>query len=229
MEELNDLQKEFIEHIAKTEALRFGKFMLVDGRKTPYYFDLAETMSDGRGAYKIAGICARAIKNIVGLNNFDYIHTPAYKAIPLGSLIEYKLFTLYGANKRCGYDRKEKKTHGDEGMFVGDIRKGDKVLIIDDTVAEGGTKIRTIGKLLEEIQKKGIEISIIGIFVWVHREELSKENQEILGKKGIQVFHLVTIRQAISYLYKREINRHLYIGEEEYRSFWEYFEQYGRT
>lgn len=229
MKELNDLQKEFIRHIAKTRALDFKETLLVDGRKTPYYFDLAKAISDGRGAYKIAGICARAIKNIVGLNNFDYIHTPAYKAIPLGSLIEYKLFTLCGVNKRCGYDRKEEKTHGDKGILVGNIRNRDRVLIIDDTVAEGGTKVRTIEKLLKEIQKKGIEISIIGIFVWVHREELSRENQKILKENGIQVFWLTKIRQIISYLYEREINGHIYVGEEESNSFWKYFEQYGKT
>jgi len=62
---LNGLQKEFIEHIAITGALEFGKFTLA-GRETPYYFNLTKTMSDGLGAYKMAGICAKAIKTIVG-------------------------------------------------------------------------------------------------------------------------------------------------------------------
>jgi len=229
MRELNDLQKEFIEHIARTKALEFGNFTLVDGRETPYYFNLAKTMNDGLGAYKMASICARAIKIIVGLNNFDYIHALAYKAIPLGSLIGYKLLTLYGTIKRCGYNRKEEKTHGDEGMLVGDIRDQDRVLIIDDTITEGGTKIRTIKKLLEETQKKDIEISIIGIFVGIHRKELSEENQKILEKNDIQVFHLVTIRQVISYLYQRKVDGYIYVDEQEANSFWKYFEKYGRS
>jgi len=174
----------------------------------------------------MAGICAKAIKTIVGLNNFDYIHIPAYKAIPLGSLIEYKLLTLYGANKRCGYN---KETHGGEEMLMGDIRDKDRVLIIDDTITEGGTEIRAVKELLEETQKKDIEISIIGIFVGIHREELSRENQKTLKENNIRVFHLVTIRQAISYLYERKINGHIYVGDEEADSFWRYFEQHGRV
>jgi len=223
---LNGLQKEFIEHIATTGALEFGKFPLAGGRETPYYFNLAKTMSDGLGAYKMAGICAKAIKTIVGLNNFDYIHIPDCKAIPLGSLIEYKLLTLYGANKRCGYSgysRKEEETHGGEEMLMGDIRDKDRVLII------GETEIRAVKELLEETQKKDIGISIIGIFVLVHREELSRENQKTFKENDIRVFHLVTIRQAISYLYERKINGHIYVGDEEADSFWRYFEQYGRV
>ena len=222
---MNGLQKEFIEHIAITGALEFGKFTLA-GRETPYYFNLTKTMSDGLGAYKMAGICAKAIKTIVGLNNFDYIHIPDCKAIPLGSLIEYKLLTLYGANKRCGYSgysRKEEETHGGEEMLMGDIRDKDRVLII------GETEIRAVKELLEETQKKDIKISIIGIFVGIHREELSRENQKTLKENDIRVFHLVTIRQAISYLYERKINGHIYVGYKEADSFWRYFERHGRV
>jgi len=232
MRELNDLQKEFIEHIARTGSLKFGKFILVDGRKTPYYFNLAEAMSDGQGVHIIANIYTRAIKKIVGCHNFDYIFGPAYKGISLASLIAYKLWTLYGENKRWGYDRKEIKEHGDKKdgeIIVGDIRNGDEIIIVNDTIAEGGTKVGAYKKLQKEIEKKGIEVFLVGIFVGINREELSRENQKILKENNIQVFHLVTIRQAISYLYKREINSHLYIGEKEYSSFWEYFEQYGRT
>ena len=232
MEELNYLQKEFIKHIAETGALKFGRFTLVDGRESPYYFNLAEAMSDGQGAHIIVNIYARAIKRIVGCHSFDYIYGPAYKGIALVSLIAYKLWTLYGENKRWGYDRKEAKEHGDKKdreIIVGDIRNGDRVIIVNDTIAEGGTKVRTYKKLQKEIEKKGIEIFPVGIFVGIHREELSEENKKILEKNGIQIFCLVTISQAINYLYKREIKDHIYVGEEEYRFFWKYFKQYGKT
>jgi len=106
---------------------------------------------------------------------------------------------------------------------MGDIRDKDRVLII------GETEIRAVKELLEETQKKDIKISIIGIFVGIHREELSRENQKTLKENDIRVFHLVTIRQAISYLYERKINGHIYVGYKEADSFWRYFERHGRV
>ncbi len=199
MEKLDYFQVEFIRHLAKTGALKFGKFELKNGRKAPYFISLADAMNDGKTAEIISLIYAVGIKEKVGLENFDYIHGPAYKGIPLASLIAAQLFHFYGVNKRCGYDRKEKKQHGDgsDKMIVGDLRDGDRVLIVDDVITSGKTKIDNLKKLQEhkKINPKAT------IFVGVHRKELSEDDLQIFKENNLEIVSIVDIKQVFNHLF----------------------------
>ncbi|TFH42267.1 MAG: hypothetical protein E4G94_06570 [ANME-2 cluster archaeon] len=136
-------QKDFLKHLVKSGALEFGEFELKSGRISPYFVNIAKAMNNGRNAGETGNAYASEIaKGQINLK-INYIHGPAYKGIPLSVMTSNKIWDIYCQEIRWGYDRKEEKKHGDksEKDFVGDIKDGDEVLIVDDVITTGRTKI----------------------------------------------------------------------------------------
>jgi orotate phosphoribosyltransferase len=196
--DLKDYQKEFITHLYRSGAIKFGKFKLKSGRISPYFINLAVAMNDGEGVLKTANAYVNAIADVVGLD-FTYIHGPAYKGIPLSSVIALKLFEKFKVNVRWGYNRKEAKDYGDlsEKRIVGDLRDGDVVLIVDDVITTGLTKVESWRVLtaFRSVKPKGIIIA-------VDREELSQEDRDVLDEHGLSIYSVVKISDVFRYLYE---------------------------
>ncbi|MBU7025132.1 MAG: hypothetical protein HXS40_13300, partial [Theionarchaea archaeon] len=151
-----------------------------------------------------------------------------YKGIPLAALVASYLYTTRNLNKRWGYDRKQEKTYGDlaEKTIVGDLRDGDSVLIIDDVITTGETKIENWEKLTA-FRKDLIPKSIL-IAVDRQEKELSGESaSQFLKKKGFTLYSILTITEIISYLETHPINGKMYVDENITKAFEEYFTNYG--
>lgn len=214
-------QKDFILHLVRSGAIKFGDFELKSGRISPYYINLALAMNSGHKASETARAFAAAIVDKLG-TDFDYIYGPAYKGIPITSLIAVKLWGLYGVDKRWGYDRKETKEYGDEQekLIVGDVRTGDVVLMVDDVITTGMTKVDSWDKLAyKKVKPKGILIA-------VDRQELSKEDNSLLKEKGLNIYSILKITDIYNYLLDKEIDGTVYIDSKVKKSFNEYFVKY---
>ena len=91
-------------------------------------------IASGEGLYRLAQ-CYAAM--IVSHNlGFDMLFGPAYKGIPLASVLATILHAEYNINKPVAYNRKEKKAHGEGGNIIGAPLSG-KVLIVDDVITRG--------------------------------------------------------------------------------------------
>ena len=197
---LEPYKEEFIHHLFKTGAIKFGEFKLKSGRISPYFINMGLAIKDGEGCSKVGTIYAKAIWNNLG-DNFDYIHGPAYKGIPLASLVAEKLWEHYGVNKRWGYDRKEIKNYGDtaEKLIVGDLQDADRVLIVDDVITTGKTKLDN-WKILYSFKN----VVPAGIFIGVDRQELSKQEIDMLKSHGLTIFKIVEIKEVVEYLLSKK-------------------------
>ncbi len=221
-------QKDFLNHLINSGAIKFGEFKLKSGRISPYFINIALAMNTGSKASKTANAYASEIvKGKVGLE-FDYIHGPAYKGIPLSIILSIKLWDTYRIDKRWGYDRKEEKEYGDitEKELIGDIKEGDVVLIVDDVITTGKTKIDNWIKLAS--QKK--DLIPKGILVAVDRQEIDEKGKattEILEQEGLPVYSILKIRDVFEYLSKNPINGTFYVDDKIKKSFDDYFEKYG--
>jgi orotate phosphoribosyltransferase len=152
------MNAEFIEFLIRENALKFGEFTLKSGRKSPYFVNMG-VISTGQGLNKLGQFFASAILEH-GLA--PILYGPAYKGIPLVAAASISLSRDHKSPNSWLFNRKEAKTHGDKGAFVGKIpQDGDEVIIIDDVFTTGGTKYESV-ELLEAMGAK-VRSLIIGV------------------------------------------------------------------
>ncbi|BAO38209.1 Orotate phosphoribosyltransferase [Kluyveromyces marxianus] len=199
---LEDYQKNFLELATESKALRFGEFTLKSGRKSPYFFNLG-LFNTGKLLSNLA--TAYAIAIIQSDLKFDVIFGPAYKGIPLASIVCVKLAEIGGSkfqDVRYAFNRKEKKDHGEGGNIVGAALKDQRVLIIDDVMTAG----TAINEAFEIIAKE--EGKVVGTIIALDRQEVvNTEDAERLSatqavskRYGIPVLSIVNLSNIISFL-----------------------------
>ncbi|MFX0097178.1 MAG: orotate phosphoribosyltransferase [Candidatus Hodarchaeota archaeon] len=226
---MEEWQKNLIEYLVKKEAILFGDFKLKSGRHSPYFFNLANAMRDGEGIMNIAEAYSNAIISFIGLDKTDYIHGPAYKGIPLAGATAAVLFQKHHVSKRWGYDRKEPKTYGAEELWlVGDIQNGDRILIVDDVATTGKTKIDAINRILDSSGRG--DLTFIGILIMLDRKEVNEQGvstSDYLKEQGLTLYSILDAPLVFDYMRGRSIEGRIYVDEEKYRDFQEYFKEFG--
>ena len=154
---MEQYKQEFINFMVQCDVLKFGEFTLKSGRKSPFFMNAGAYVTGSQLA-KLGEYYAKAIHENYG-DDFDVLFGPAYKGIPLSTATVIAYAKLYGKEIRYCSNRKEVKDHGDKGILLGGpVGDGDKVVIIDDLVATGGTTEAMI-KLIEKCG--GIVVKIV--------------------------------------------------------------------
>ena len=65
---LDDYKREFLLHLVRSGAIRFGSFRLKSGRLSPYFINIADAMRTGSDAVKVANAYAARIEELdIGL------------------------------------------------------------------------------------------------------------------------------------------------------------------
>lgn len=219
---LEDYQKNFLDLAVESQALTFGQYTLKSGRKSPYFFNLG-LFNTGKLLSNLA--TAYAIAIIQSDLRFDVIFGPAYKGIPLASIVCVKLAEIGGSkfqDIRYAFNRKEAKDHGEGGNIVGATLEGRRVLIIDD-VMTAGTAINEAFEIIAS--NKGLTV---GCIIALDRQEvISTDDREGLSatqavskRYGIPVLNIVSLSHIIQYLDGR-------ISPEDKKDIEEYRNQYG--
>jgi aspartate carbamoyltransferase regulatory subunit len=206
-------------------------FMLKSGRQSPYFINIG-ALTDGESLSKMKWILASYVALLIEegkIPGFDFVFGPAYKGINLSVLTCEGLNELYDMNKRYLYDRKEEKAYGDvtaEKLIVGadHFKPGQKILLIDDVITTGGTKIESIEKL-----KLLGRHEIVGLVLAVDRQEMMNDPSSVQAQSaashiqdrlGIKVFTILNI-STIFDLVKDNLPK-------EIKQYWiNYYEKYG--
>jgi len=193
------LQKsQVIDFLIKTQALKFGEFLLKSGRKAPYFINTG-SFDDGAKISQLADFYAAKIIEL-GLDTVDAVFGPAYKGIPLCVSTAMSLQRTFGKNMAFCFNRKEAKTRGEGGEFVGKpLSKGMRVVLVEDVVTAGTTLQEMVPVLRDKV---GVEIA--GVIILVDRAEKGTGScsavEEAERDLGIRVTSIVTIHDIISYL-----------------------------
>ena len=141
-----------------SKALLFGNFTLKSGRISPYFFNAARFRTADQLS-RLGEFYAQAIMDIAP--DTTIVFGPAYKGIPLAISTAMALSRLAGRDVGYLFNRKEQKTHGDKGMFVGrEPEEGDRLVIVDDVITDGETKREAV-TMLEEAFKAPIDALVI--------------------------------------------------------------------
>tara|TARA_B110000008_G_scaffold45861_1_gene43953 strand:- start:379 stop:1023 length:645 start_codon:yes stop_codon:yes gene_type:complete len=191
---MENYKQKFIEMSIQIGALKFGEFELKSGRVSPYFFNMG-LFSTGQALKNIGDFYASALEesNI----EFDMLFGPAYKGIPLASVMSASLFMNYDKDVPFVYNRKEKKDHGEGGRIVGPPLSG-KIVIVDDVIT-AGTAIKEASQIIRET---GAEIS--GIIIAIDRQEKGAGEysavQEASSKLGVPVISIVNLDQILAFV-----------------------------
>lgn len=128
-------------------------FTWASGWKSPIYCDNRKTLSypDVRNIIKIE-LCRTILENFPEV---DAIAGVATGAIAQGALVADAL------GKPFVYVRSSPKDHGLENLIEGDLRPGQRVVVIEDLISTGGSSLKAV----EAIRKDGCEVlGMVAIF-----------------------------------------------------------------
>jgi orotate phosphoribosyltransferase len=147
-----------------------GRFDLSSGKKSDFYLDGKQTTLTGKGLLLIAEVLLEEAMN----SEVDSIGGLAVGADPIiGSVLA--LSAIKGYPLRGFMVRKRRKPHGSQKIVEGPIRKGDRVIIIDDVITTGGSSYKAI-KAVEDL---GCEV--VKIISLVDRNEGGRQRFERMG------------------------------------------------
>lgn len=160
------LEKELARDLLEIKAVQINPkeyFTWTSGIKSPIYCDNRLTMSYPDLRNKIV---EAFVQKIEGLDEKpDVIAGCATAGIPHAAWLADRL------NLPMVYVRSKPKGHGKGNQIEGEIKKGQKVLVIEDLISTGGSSIESAEALLKE----GAEvISVFAIFTY----GLEKANQQ---------------------------------------------------
>ena len=218
---MTTIQRDFIDFMLKTGALKFGDFTLKSGRKSPFFMNTG-IFNDGDQLNKLGFYYASAIFNTYG-TGIDVLFGPSYKGIPLAVATAMILNRNYGVNVRYCSNRKEVKDHGDAGILLGSkLKDGDRVVMIED--------VTTSGKSMEEtvpIVKAQAKVEIVGLMVSLDRHEVGPSGtvtalEEISRTYGFPANAIVSMPEAVEYMKEQSL---LTIAQLD--AIKAYYEQYG--
>ncbi|NYZ73735.1 orotate phosphoribosyltransferase [Candidatus Micrarchaeota archaeon] len=200
--------------------------MLKSGRQSPYFIDLG-VLTQGSAISELGRYYASKINESFG-TDFDVVFGPAYKAIPLAISATMALNSM-GMDKRWLFDRKEMKMHGADAsaVFVGsqNLDHGQRVVIVDDVMTTGGTKLEAIKKLEDSLKAE-----VKGIVVAVDRMEMGRRASavaEFTDDTGIPVHSIDNIGSIFSHLKGRAVDNKVYVTDKIFGRYEEYMGKYG--
>jgi len=151
-------------------------FKLVSGRMSTYYFNCKAVTLYPEGMYLIGNLIFDMIKNL----DIKGIGGLTLGADPIAYAVAYTSY-LKGKSIEAFIVRKTPKSHGTIQWIEGNIKKGDKVVIVDDVITTGKSTIEAITRSKEA----GLEI--VKVIALIDRQEGGREAVEALGYKLISI------------------------------------------
>jgi len=163
--EKEKLKGRLLKLLKEKKVIKRGQFTLSSGKKSDYYVDIKNAITDPQ----ILDLIADLIKMDIKDDEIDKIAGPALGAVPIATAISLK------TKKPLIIIRKEKKEYGTSKLIEGKIKKGEKIAIVEDVTTTGNSLLRAI-KVIEENGGR-----VKRAFVIVDREEGAEENLEREG------------------------------------------------
>lgn len=148
-------------------------FKLASGNMSSFYFNCKPTTLNAEGMYLVGHLMYDLIKGrkswkAKGIGGLTLGADPVANAIAYTSYIK-------DAPLESFVVRKEPKKHGTMLWVEGNVKEGDKVVIVEDVITTGGSSIKAI----DRAKKCGLEI--LGVAVLIDRQEGGREAIEALG------------------------------------------------
>ena len=166
------MKKELVKLIFE-KAFKYSEepvFRLVSGRMSNYYFNCKAVTLHPEGMYLIGNIIFDMLQDtaVKGIGGLTLGADPIADAVAYTSYLKKKPIEAFVV-------RKTAKAHGTMQWIEGNIKAGDRVVIVDDVITTGKSTIEAINRS----QEAGLDI--VRIIALVDRQEGGRESIEALG------------------------------------------------
>jgi orotate phosphoribosyltransferase len=153
--------------LLKQKSFRYSPdklFKLASGRESPYYVDCRPVTHSAPGLALIGEIFYDLVKDlgIQAIGGLTLGADPIAHATALTSYLKGKPINAFTV-------RKEAKGHGTGGRLVGDVKPGDRVVIVEDVITTGGSTLKAVAA----VRDFGLEV--VQVLILVDREEGGQE------------------------------------------------------
>jgi uridine monophosphate synthetase len=167
-----------------TGCVQFGDFTLHSGQKSPIYIDLRLLVSDPA----TLRLASTAYCALIGPLAFDRVAGIPYAALPIATAVGLAL------EKPVLYPRKDVKSYGTGRTIEGHYQAGERVVVLDDLVTTGDSKVTAIAPL----EAAGLEVR--DIVVLIDREQGGAQQ---LAERGYRLHSVLGIRRLLDILCRR--------------------------
>ncbi len=163
--------------LAEVGAIKFGDFTLASGKKSPYYIDLRIVPSSPDAFMKLTDLFLEWLSNHPRIA-FDRIAGIPTAGISLATSICNRL------GIPLLYIRSQSKEYGRKQQIEGILEPGDHVLVIDDLITDGASKIDAV-QILREAGAKVTDVLVV-----IDREQ---GGAALLKQENLSLHALATI------------------------------------
>ncbi len=169
-------KQRLVADLFKIGVFKTGRFVLKSGKISSYYIDLRVLVSYPEVLKRVAEAYIEVLKML----KFDRLAAVPYAALPIVSAI-----SVLGKYPFV-YTRKEKKDYGTKKLIEGEYKKGELIVVVDDVITTGASKLEVI----KPLENEGLYVKDIVVFV--DREEGGREELE---KKGYRLWSVFKVKE----------------------------------
>ena len=154
-------------------------YIFTSGLASPVYIDCRKLISYPRIRATLMDFAVSTLVREVGYESFDAVAGGETAGIPFAAWIAERM------QLPMQYVRKKPKGFGRDARIEGDIREGQRVLLVEDLTTDGGSKL----SFAEAIREAGARVDhTLVVFYY----DIFKETPVNLDKAGLQLHYLVT-------------------------------------
>lgn len=180
--------------LADIGAIKFGEFTLASGKTSPIYVDLRLLASHPGVLRQVAYAYADLLRRGLGIGvrplqpaRESRIRLAAipYAAMAIGTAVALEM------DLPMIYPRKEAKAYGTARQIEGEFQPGDRVVVLDDLITTGGSKLKAI----EPLEAAGLKVR--DVVVLIDREQGGGEE---LAEAGYRLHAVLGLREMLDIL-----------------------------
>ena len=154
-------------------------FTLTSGAKSPVYIDCRKIISFPRARSAMMDHGKTVIMNEVGFESLDALAGGETAGIPFAAWLAER------TGLPMQYVRKKPKGFGRDARIEGDIHEGQRVLLVEDLMTDGGSKL----SFIESLRTAGAECAHTFVIFYY---DIFKDTPERLAAEGVALHYLTT-------------------------------------
>jgi len=166
-------------------CVRLGDFVLHSGAHSPIYVDLRRLVTYPGLLEEVARAYAGKLLAI----QYDRLAAIPYAALPIGTAVSLQ------TGKPLIYPRREAKGYGTMRQIEGEYHAGEKIVLLDDLITTGGSKLEAMQPLVAE------GLTVEDVVVLIDREQGGRED---LAEHGLSLQAVLTLRELVDALEQAE-------------------------